>query len=1236
MWPFNFKKASPDRVKLLKDIAQKRILILDGAMGTMIQRHKLDEKAFRDKQFQNHSCDLKGCNDILSLTQPKITEDIHRAYLEAGADLIETNTFNATSISMADYRLEAHVYEMNLQSAKLARWVADEFTKRNPQKPRFVAGSMGPTNKTTSMSPDVNNPSFRAVTYDDMVAAYREQVKGLIEGGVDLLLVETVFDTLNCKAALFAIQSYFEENHISRPIMVSVTISDKSGRTLSGQTAEAFWISISHANLFSVGINCALGASEMRPYLQELSNVAPCFLSCYPNAGLPNEFGQYIETPQMMAGVLKEFAKDGLLNIVGGCCGTTPEHIRSIAEALGDVEPRKTPLPHLLPSLSGLEPLVIRPETNFVNIGERTNVSGSAKFAKLIRNNDYEQALQIARQQVEDGAQIIDISMDEAMLDSEKCMQTFLNYISSEPDICRVPIMIDSSKWSVIESGLKCVQGKPIINSISLKDGEDGFKTKAKLIKKYGAMAVVMAFDEKGQGDTIERKFEICQRSYDILTKQVDFDPHNIIFDPNVLAIATGMDEHNNYAVNFIEAVKLIKKNLPGALVSGGVSNLSFSFRGNEPIREAMHTVFLYHAIKAGLDMGIVNAGKIGIYEEIPKDFRDLIEDVIFNRNSQATQRLIDYASKGFSAGKTPEKESAWRKANVEERLSHALINGLTEYIDPDTEEALQKYGSPLKVIEGPLMSGMKIVGDLFGSGKMFLPQVVKSARVMKKAVAYLEPFMEKERAAGAKQTSAGKILLATVKGDVHDIGKNIVSVVLACNGYEMIDLGVMIPVQEIIRAAKTHQVDIVGLSGLITPSLEEMVHVAQEFKREGLSMPLLVGGATTSKLHTAVKIAPEYTDKILHVPDASRCADIVRKLMTPKLKERFLEEIHMEYSKIRLDYEGKTESTNLLTIDEARKRKPSFDWEHYSVVKPTFFGTKIFSEFPIPEIREKIDWTPFFQLWEVKGKYPEILKDEKVGNEAQKVFEDANKLLDRIIREKLLQAKGMVGFYPANSVGDDIILYTDDTRKTVLTVFHTLRQQGDKSSGFNHALADYIAPQESGLKDYIGCFAVTTGIGIEKTLDKFKKEQDDYSTIMIKALADRLAEAFAERLHERVRKELWGYAKDEKLSVDDLIKERYRGIRPAHGYPACPDHSEKLILFNLLNIEKNIGIHLTENYAMSPAASVCGLYFSHPEARYFGVGKITRDQVEDYAKRKGTDIKAMERWLLLNLAYKV
>ncbi len=1222
----------------LQSLLKERILTIDGAMGTMIQRYKLSEEDFRGKRFADWPKDLKGNNDLLSITQPKIIAEIHRQYLEADADIIETNTFNSNRISLADYKMPELAFELNLAGARLARWTADDFMAKNPKRVCFVAGALGPTNRSLSISADINNPASRAVTYDEVVATYYEQVQGLIEGGVDLLLVETIFDTLNARAAFFAIEKYFAENSRRVPLLCSVTfIQAGSNRTLSGQTPEGFWNSVSHIELLSVGINCALGPKEMKPLMEELSHLVPIYTSCYPNAGLPDPMSPtgFPENPESMAAQLREFATNGWLNMVGGCCGTTPDHIQAIAEIVAGIKPRIPPKIQPFTRLSGLEALTIRPETNFVNIGERTNVTGSPKFSKLILAGQFEEALSVARQQVEGGAQIIDVNMDEAMLDSEKSMTTFLNLIATEPDIARVPIMVDSSKWSVMEAGLKCIQGKGIVNSISLKEGEEVFKHHARLIHRYGAAVVVMAFDEKGQADTIERKVEICTRSYRILTEELNFPPQDIIFDPNILTIATGIEEHNNYAVNFIEATRIIKSTLPLCKVSGGVSNISFSFRGNNIVREAMHSVFLYHAIRAGMDMGIVNAGALGMYEEIPPDLLTLVEDVIFNRQAQATQRLLDYAETIKKKDKTTIDDDTWRKKSVEDRLSHALVKGITDFIEVDVEEARQKYKRPLLIIEGPLMTGMNIVGDLFGAGKMFLPQVVKSARVMKKAVAYLLPFMEAEKKASGQTRGAGKILMATVKGDVHDIGKNIVGVVLGCNNYEIIDLGVMVPCHQILQTAKKEQVDLIGLSGLITPSLEEMVHVAQELTREEFTIPLLIGGATTSAMHTAVKIALEYKPGVVHVLDASRSVGVVGSLINPQLKENFLKEITRQYDKLREAHKNKAKGIPLLSLAEARKRGFKTDWEKITVFSPSFLGNRIFLKYPLEKISQKIDWSPFFQTWELKGRYPQIFDDPVVGKEAKKVFDDAQKLLQKVIAEKLLTAHAVIGFYPANRTGDDIELYTDETRLKILTTIHTLRQQTAKSAGQpNWALADFIAPKETGLKDYLGFFAVTAGIGIETVINDFEKHHDDYNSIMIKALADRLAEAFTELMHELVRKEFWGYRKEENLSNSELIKESYQGIRPAPGYPACPDHTEKKILFELLDVEKAIGIRLTENFAMYPASSVSGFYFAHPQSQYFGVGKIGRDQIEDYAKRKEMSVEEIEKWLSPNLAY--
>jgi 5-methyltetrahydrofolate--homocysteine methyltransferase len=1216
----------------------KRILVLDGAMGTMIQRHKLDEAGFRGERFRDYNVDVKGNSDLLSITGPEIIKGIHEAYLEAGSDIIETNTFTATEIAQADYKLESIVYELNVAGAKLAREAADKYTKLNPSKPRWVAGSIGPLNKTLSLSPDVNDPGYRAVTFEQVVEAYAEQVRGLVDGGVDLLLVETVFDTLNCKAALFAINKFFDETGKRLPIMVSGTIIDASGRTLSGQTLEAFWNSVSHAGLFSVGLNCSLGARQIRPFIDELSRIADCYVSVYPNAGLPNAFGEYDETPDVTSSLLRDFASSGFVNMVGGCCGTTPEHIKKIVKVVEGLPPRKIPQVKPYLRLSGLEPLTFTPQTNFVNVGERTNITGSSKFAKLILEGNYEEALSIALQQVESGAQVIDVNMDEAMLDGEEAMTKFLKLVASEPDIARVPVMIDSSKWTVIEAGLKCLQGKGIVNSISLKEGKEKFKEHARLIRRYGAAMIVMAFDEQGQADSFERRIAICKRTYDILTKEVGVPPQDIIFDPNILTVATGIEEHNNYAIDYIRTVEWIKQNLPLSRVSGGVSNISFSFRGNSVVREAMHSAFLYHAIKAGMDMGIVNAGMIGVYDEIPKDLLERVENVLFNRRADATERLVEFAENVKSKGKKIEKDETWRSTPVEERLKHALVKGIVEYIEKDIEEARKKYSRPLDVIEGPLMDGMDVVGDLFGSGKMFLPQVVKSARVMKKAVAYLTPFIEQEKQdSGELRKMAGKILLATVKGDVHDIGKNIVGVVLGCNNYEIIDLGVMTPSEKIIQTAKELNVDIIGLSGLITPSLDEMVHVAKELEREGFKVPLLIGGATTSKVHAAVKIAPNYSSPTIHVLDASRSVTVAGSLLNKDNKDKFVRSVKQEYDNLRLTHLTRKGDKKYLSIEKARAKKAEINWKKSVIAKPSFIGNKVFDDFPLNEIRKKIDWTPFFITWELKGKYPKIFNDPVFGKEAKKLYDDANKLLDGIISNKLITAKAVIGFYPANSDGDDMLLYTDDSRNEILTAFHMLRQQAEKTVNQPYySLADYIAPVNSGVKDYIGVFAVTSGIGLDEVVKRYEKEHDDYNSILSKAVADRLAEAFAEKMHELVRKEYWGYSKDENLSGEQIIKEEYIGIRPAHGYPACPDHTEKRILFDLLKAEKDAKICLTESYAMYPVSSVSGLYFSHPEARYFNVGKLAKDQITDYAKRKEMSIEVMEKWLAPNLAYEV
>jgi 5-methyltetrahydrofolate--homocysteine methyltransferase len=1400
----------------LKKLLAEKILVIDGAMGTMIQRHKLTEEDFRGERFKNHPHDLKGNNDILCITQPEIIKGIHRAYFEAGADIVETNTFNGTPISQADYHTENLTYEINFEAAKIAKEVAEEFSSKDKSKPRFVAGALGPTNKTLSLSPNVNDPGYRAVTFDEMINAYYEQTRGLVDGSVDIILIETIFDTLNAKAAIIAVQKYLDEKRIELPLMISGTIVDMSGRTLSGQTVEAFYISVSHAkNLVSVGLNCALGAKQMRPFIEDLSNVTDKFISVYPNAGLPNEMGGYDETPQTMATVLEDFLASGFVNIVGGCCGTTPDHIKAIADKVKNHKPRipKQQEPYL--RLSGLEPVILRPDSNFMNIGERTNVTGSKKFARLIKEEKYDEALSVARDQVEGGAQVLDVNMDEGMLESEKVMTKFLNLLEAEPDIAKLPIMIDSSKWSVIEAGLKCLQGKGIVNSISMKEGEEVFKEHARKVLSYGAAVIVMAFDEKGQADTFERRIEICKRAYDILTKEVGFPPQDIIFDPNILAIATGIEDHNNYAVDYIEATRWIKQSLPLAKVSGGVSNLSFSFRGNDIVREAIHSAFLFHAIKAGMDMGIVNAGQLEVYEEIPKELLEKVEDVILNRRPDATERLIEFAETIKGKDKREEKKDEWRALPVEERLKHALIKGVVDYIDQDVEEARLKFSQPLEVIEGPLMAGMNVVGDLFGAGKMFLPQVVKSARVMKKAVAILEPYIKTQTAhppapslseesldpapspkekgvkassppllqgrwesdkydwmtadpnvyeivkefikqnrsnptnaeekmwellrgrklenykfrrqhiigkyiadfacipqklvieidglihqlpenkdadeirtqwlegigfkvlrfsndevlnnpakvlqgildnlkvpsfggdlgeaflgegLGEARSGSGKILLATVKGDVHDIGKNIVGVVLGCNNYNVLDLGVMVHTEKILQTAIEEKVDVIGLSGLITPSLDEMVHVAKEMERRGMNLPLLIGGATTSRVHTAVKIAPNYSGAVIHVLDASRSVPVVSNLLNEDDAERrkFVKSFKDEYSQLKEDYEKKKSDKSFISLEDARRNRLKIDWSKARIKKPNKSGVSVFKDYPLSTLRNYIDWTPFFMTWELKGKYPSIFEDEKVGREAKKLFDDANNLLDKIINEKLLTANGVVGLFPANSVGiDDIEIYADETRTGVKRVLHTLRQQMQKSKDEpNFALADFIAPKETGVEDYVGMFAVTSGIGIEKLIEKFEIDNDDYNSIMVKAIADRLAEAFAEHLHELVRKEYWGYASDEKFLNEELIKEKYIGIRPAPGYPAQPDHTEKIIIFSLLEAEKNTGIKLTESMAMYPAASVSGLYFSHPEAKYFTVVKIGKDQVLDYHRRKGMSLEEIERWLSPNLNY--
>ena len=1226
-----------DKTAQLQDLLARRILILDGAMGTMIQSYRLQEADYRGERFRDWPRDLKGNNDLLALTQPAIIREIHAAYLDAGADIIETNTFNSTSVSMRDYGMESLVPELNREAARLARAVADEFTARDPARPRFVAGVLGPTNRTASLSPDVNNPGFRNIHFDELVAAYSEAAQALIEGDADILLVETIFDTLNAKAALFAIEQTFDQTGVRLPVMISGTITDASGRTLSGQTTEAFWNSLSHVRPLAFGLNCALGATQLRPYVAELARIADTHVSAHPNAGLPNAFGEYDETPEQMAAIIREFAESGFLNIVGGCCGTTPAHIRAIAEAVQAFPPR--PIPPIEPRcrLSGLEPLNIGPDSLFVNVGERTNVTGSAVFKRLIKAGDYTAALSVARQQVENGAQIIDINMDEGMLDSREAMVTFLNLIAAEPDISRVPVMIDSSKWEILEAGLKRIQGKPVVNSISLKEGEAEFVRQAGLIRRYGAAAIVMAFDEQGQADTEARKLAICQRAYRILTEQVGFPPQDIIFDPNIFAVATGIAEHDNYAVDFIEATRRIRAELPHALISGGVSNVSFSFRGNNPVREAIHSVFLYHAIRAGMSMGIVNAGQLAIYEEIPAELRERVEDVILNCRADATERLLEIAPQyqGNESATASEKEQEWRSWPVAKRLEHALVKGIDEFVETDTEEARQQAVKPLHVIEGPLMDGMNVVGDLFGAGKMFLPQVVKSARVMKKAVAYLIPFIEAEQAEGERRSN-GRIVLATVKGDVHDIGKNIVGVVLQCNNFEVVDLGVMVPAQKILDAARERNADMIGLSGLITPSLDEMVNVAKEMGRQGFTAPLLIGGATTSAMHTAVKIDPQYPGPVVYVKDASRAVGVAQNLVGAESRAPFVARTKQEYVQKRAQHANRRQREPLLPLAQVRANRSPLDWTRYVPPKPAFLGVRAFDDYPLAELVERIDWTPFFHAWELRGRYPAILDDAAQGEQARHLFADARAMLDKIITERWVTARGVIGFFPAHRVGeDDIALYADDSRDRILMTLHHLRQQGPKPQGkHHHSLADWIAPRESGAADYLGAFAVTAGVGIDERVAEFERAHDDYRAILLKALADRLAEAFAERLHERVRQEFWGYAADEAPSNEDLIAENYRGIRPAPGYPACPDHTEKGLLWRLLDADRTAGIHLTESFAMTPTAAVSGWYFSHPDARYFGVGRLDREQVADYARRKGWTLAEAEKWLAPNLGY--
>ncbi|WP_035714224.1 methionine synthase [Azorhizobium doebereinerae] len=1218
--------------------ARERILVLDGAMGTMIQGLKLDETGYRGARFADWPRDVKGNNDLLNLTRQDDVRAIHLKYFLAGADIVETNTFSSTTIAQADYGMEELAYELNVEGARLAKEAAIEAEKQDGRR-RFVAGAIGPTNRTASISPDVNDPGFRATSFDELAIAYGEQARGLLDGGSDLLLIETIFDTLNAKAAVFAIEGLFEERGIRVPVMISGTITDLSGRTLSGQTPSAFWYSLRHAQPFSIGLNCALGAREMRAHIAELGRVADTFVCAYPNAGLPNEFGLYDESPEAMGELVGEFAASGLVNIVGGCCGTTPDHIAAIARAVAGKAPRAIPRIEPRLRLSGLEPFELTPEIPFVNVGERTNVTGSARFRKLITNGDFAAALAVARDQVESGAQVIDVNMDEGLLDSQAAMVSFLNLVAAEPDIARVPVMVDSSKWAIIEAGLKCIQGRGIVNSISMKEGEDAFRHYARLVRRYGAAVVVMAFDEQGQADTFERKTQICARAYKILVEEIGFPPEDIIFDPNVFAVATGIEEHAPYGVYFIEATRWIRQNLPHAHISGGVSNLSFSFRGNEPVREAMHAVFLYHAIQAGMDMGIVNAGQLAVYDEIPAELREACEDVVLNRNPDATDRLLALAE-GFKGGAGKEKREAdltWRTLPVEKRLAHALVNGITDYVEADTEEARQSVARPLHVIEGPLMAGMNVVGDLFGSGKMFLPQVVKSARVMKQAVAYLMPFMEKEKAEmGLTEASAaGRILMATVKGDVHDIGKNIVGVVLQCNNYEVIDLGVMVPTAKILEVAKAEKVDVIGLSGLITPSLDEMVSVASEMEREGFRVPLLIGGATTSRVHTAVKIAPQYQrGQAVYVTDASRAVGVVSNLLSPETRDGYMAEIKAEYVKLADAHARADAAKQRVPLAKARENGLKLDFAAVAP-KPSFLGTRAFVDYDLADIVPFIDWTPFFSSWELAGRYPAILQDEKVGEAARSLFADAQAMLKKMVEEKWVAARAVVGFWPANAVGDDIVLFRDDTRKTPLASLHTLRQQLARREGrFNLALSDFVAPLDTGVADYVGGFAVTAGIGEQERTDAFKAANDDYSAILLKALCDRLAEAFAERMHHRVRTELWGYAADEALTNDDLIAEKYQGIRPAPGYPAQPDHTEKGTLFTLLDATAQIGLELTESFAMWPGAAVSGFYFSHPQSAYFGVGRIERDQVEDYAARKGWTVEQGERWLAPILNY--
>lgn len=1216
---------------------KERILILDGGMGTMIQRCKFTEEEFRGARFADWPSDLKGNNDLLSMTQPERIKALHKGYLDAGADIIETNSFNSTSIAMADYDMQDLAREINVASARVAREAADEAS--TPDKPRYVAGVLGPTNRTASISPDVNDPGYRNTHFDALVEAYLEALDGLVEGGIDMVLIETIFDTLNAKAAVFAVDQYCYENNLDLPVMVSGTITDASGRTLTGQTTEAFYNSLRHARPISFGLNCALGPMELRPYIEELSRISETYVSAHPNAGLPNEMGEYDLDPATMAKEVRAWAEKGFLNIIGGCCGTTPEHIDAMAKAVEGLAPRPLPEIEVACRLSGLEPCTIAKDSLFVNVGERTNVTGSKRFLRLIKEEDYDAALDVARDQVENGAQIIDINMDEGMLESAECMVKFLNLVASEPEISKVPIMIDSSKWEVIEAGLKCIQGKGVVNSISMKEGEAAFLHQARLLRRYGAAVIVMAFDEEGQADTRERKVEICTRAYKLLTEEVNFPAEDIIFDPNIFAIATGIEEHNNYAVDFIEAVADIKRTLPHAMISGGVSNVSFSFRGNDTVREAIHAVFLYYAIKNGMDMGIVNPTMLAIYADIPEELRNAVEDVVLNRNEDATEVLLDLAEKyrGSGAEKVKKEDLAWREWEVEKRLEHALVKGVADYVEEDTELARQNATRPLHVIEGPLMDGMNVVGDLFGEGKMFLPQVVKSARVMKKAVAYLLPFMEKEKEEmGTQDEANGKILMATVKGDVHDIGKNIVGVVLQCNGYDVVDMGVMVPCEKILETAKEEKVDIIGLSGLITPSLEEMVHVASEMQRLGMDLPLMIGGATTSRIHTAVKIDPAYDQAVVHVADASRAVGVASKLLSKTAKPEYVAEIKETYETLRVRRQQQQVDRSLISIDQAREHRFQPDWSDYTPHEPKVKGLKVLDDYPLEDLVQRIDWTPFFRAWELAGKFPRILEDEVVGVEATKLYRDAREMLDKIVEEKWLTARGVIGFWPANSKMDDIELYRNPGDSEAFMTLHHLRQQLDRSKNNkpDYCLSDFIAPKETGLTDWLGGFAVTAGIGIDEHVARFEADHDDYSAIMLKALADRLAEAFAERLHEKVRKDYWGYASDEALSNQDMISEKYQGIRPAPGYPACPDHTEKALLWALLDPETHAGMTLTESYAMLPTAAVSGWYFSHPEAKYFGTGKLAKDQMDDYAARKGMSRKEIERMVPHLLGY--